>query len=73
MAARFVKNCYEQEPGTVTNLLNDFNWHSLEMTCKIARVTTMYKIVNNKIGVNIPEYNTTNKFQKYLECNAVVL
>ena len=64
MAARFVKNCYEQEPGTVTNLLNDLNWHSLEMTRKIARVTTMYKIVNYKIGVNITKYNTTNKFQK---------
>ena len=56
MAARFVKNCYEREPGTVTNLLNDLNWHSLEIRCKIAQVTTMYKIVNNKIGVNIPEY-----------------
>ena len=32
----FVKIWYEREPGTVTNLLNDSNWHSLEMTRKIA-------------------------------------
>ena len=55
-AARFVKNCCEREPGTVTNPLNDLNWHSLELRRKIARLTTMYKIVNNKTRVNIPEY-----------------
>ena len=55
-AGRFVKNCYVREPGTVTNLLNDLNWHSLELRRKITRLTTMYKIVNGKIAVNIPEY-----------------
>ena len=55
-AVRFVKSCYEREPGTVTSLLNDLNWPSLELRRKIARLTTMYKIVNNKIRVNIPEY-----------------
>ena len=55
-AARFVKNCYVWEPGTVTNLLNDLNWYSLELRRKITRLTTMYKIVNGKIAVNIPEY-----------------
>ena len=54
--ASFVKNCYVREPGTVTNLLNDLNWHSLEQRRKIARLTTMHKIVNNKIAVNIPGY-----------------
>ena len=39
-AARFVKNCYVREPGTVrTNLLNDLNWHSLELRRKITRLT----------------------------------
>ena len=45
-AARFVKNCYVRAPGTVTNLLNDLNWHSLELRRKITP----------KIAVNIPEY-----------------
>ena len=48
--------CFERKPGTVTNLLNDLNWHSLELRHKIARLTTMYKMVNKKIRVNIPEY-----------------
>ena len=47
--------CYERKPGTVTNLLNDLNWHSLELRRKIAQLTTVNKIVNNKIRVNIPE------------------
>ena len=55
-ATRFVKNCNEQEPGTVTNLLNDLNWPSLELRWKIAQLTTMYKMVNDKIRVNILEY-----------------
>ena len=55
-AARFVKNCYVRESGIVTNLLNDLNWHSLELRRKITRLTTMYKIVNGKIAVNISEY-----------------
>ena len=55
-AARFVKNCYVREPGTVTNLLKDLNWHSLELGRKITRLTTMYKVVNVKVAVNIPEY-----------------
>ena len=45
-----------REPGTVTNLLNDLNWHSLELGRKITRLTTMYKVVNVKVAVNIPEY-----------------
>ena len=52
----FVKNCYEREPGTVTSLLSDLNWPSLELRCKIARLTTMYKIMNNEIRADIPEY-----------------
>ena len=55
-AARFVKNCYVREPGTVTNLLKDLNWHSLELRRKITQLTTMHKIVNGKIAVNIPKY-----------------
>ena len=48
--------CFERKPGAVTNLLNDLNWHSLELRRKIARFTTVYEMVNNKMRVNIPEY-----------------
>ena len=51
-----MKNCYVRESGIVTNLLNDLNWHSLELRRKITRLTTMSEIVNGKIAVNISEY-----------------
>jgi hypothetical protein len=28
-SSRFVKNCWERKPGTVTNLLNDLDWPTL--------------------------------------------
>ena len=45
--ARFVKNCLVRESDTVTNLLNDLNWHSLELRRKITRLTTMYEIAQD--------------------------
>ena len=35
-AARFVKNCHKREPATVTQLLEDLNWCSLEHRRKVA-------------------------------------
>lgn len=29
-SAHFVKNCWKQTPGTVSNLLNDLDWLSLQ-------------------------------------------
>ena len=55
-AAKFVKNFYVRESGTVRNFLNDLNWHSIELRRKNTQLTTMYKIVNGKIAVNITEY-----------------
>ena len=40
-AAKFVKNCYKREPGTVANLPKDLKWHSPELRRKITRLTTM--------------------------------
>ena len=37
-AARFVKNCYTREPGTVTNLLNELNWIPLKERRTISRL-----------------------------------
>ena len=55
-AARFVKGCYKYEPGTVTNLLKELNWPSLEMRRKIARLIIFYKIVNGLISIELPPY-----------------
>ena len=55
-AARFVKSCHKREPGTVTQLLKDLNWCSLEHRRKVARLTYMHKIVNGEIAINIPAH-----------------
>ncbi|CAH3191455.1 unnamed protein product [Porites evermanni] len=65
-AARFLKPAASGNPVQSLIFLNDLNWHSLELRRKIARLTTMYKIVNNKTKVNIPEtlkeWNTLPSF-----------
>ena len=55
-AARFVKRCYTYEPGTVTNLLKELNWPTLEKRRKMSRLTNIYKIVNTQIAISIPPH-----------------
>ena len=50
-AARFVKSNYKRTKGTVTSLLSEIGWQSLEDRRRVARLTIMYKIVNE---VDIP-------------------
>ena len=57
-AARFVKNNYDRKAGVVTSLLDDLGWQSLESRRKVARLTTMYKIVNDKIDIQARDYLT---------------
>ena len=72
-AARFMKNCYVWEPGTVTNLLNDLNWHLSELQHKIAWLTNMYKIVSGKIVVDIPEYIVGSTcVTRFFHCNRFI-
>ena len=52
-AARFVNNNYwEREPGTVTNMLNDLGWKSLEERRKNSRLAMLYRIENEMIGID---------------------
>ena len=55
-AARFVKNNYERTKGTVKSLLEDLQWQSLEARRKAARLTLMYKIVNDKVDIPVDRY-----------------
>ena len=55
-AARFVKRCYVRTPGTVTTLLNDLGWPTLQQRRKEARLTTMYKIMNGQTNLELPPY-----------------
>jgi hypothetical protein len=55
-AARFVANNYSRTDGTVSNILNDLNWLSLQERRKNIRLAIMYKIHANDIAIPIPEY-----------------
>ena len=52
-AARFVKNDYSWHTS-VTGLINDIEWQSLQSRRSTLKVTMMYKIIHNL--VSIPSY-----------------
>jgi hypothetical protein len=52
-AARYVNNNYtERTPGTVTTMLRNLGWSSLEDRRRINRLTMLYKIDNNMLGLD---------------------
>ena len=53
-AARFVTNEYKRVEGTVTKILDDLQWPSLEQRRKNNRLAIMYKIQNDQIAIPIP-------------------
>ena len=55
-AARFLKNCYTREPGTVTNLLNELNWIPLKVRRTISRLTLFHKAIHGDGGLAFPDY-----------------
>ena len=57
-AARFVKSKYERSKGTVTRLLKELEWQTLEERRKNIRLTLMYKISNNLIDIPSDRYLT---------------
>ena len=55
-AARFVENNYCREPGTMTKMLEDLHWPTLETRRKYMRLVMFYKITNNEIDMELPPY-----------------
>ena len=55
-AARFVKNCYSREPGTVTNLLHDLHWLPLKVRRTISRLILFHKAIHGAGGLAFPDY-----------------
>ena len=55
-AARFVKSRYQRTPGTVSNLLNDLDWPSLQNRRKSARLTLLHKAIHSESALEIPCY-----------------
>ena len=61
-AARYVTNRY-RNTSSVTSMLGDLEWDTLETRRKKIRLTMMYKIINNLIDIRAEEYltNSSNK------------
>ena len=57
-AARFVTNNYSKTPGTVTNIIKDLNWSTLQSRRQQARLVLFYKIVYNHVDINPLHYLT---------------
>ena len=59
-AARFCKGNYSREPGTLTQILSDLGWETLETRRLIHRLSLMYKIRHELIEIPMHQYLTPN-------------
>ena len=55
-AARFCTNNYSREPGSVTKLLQELGWKTLQRRRKSKRITTLYKMEHNTIDIPLEQY-----------------
>ena len=55
-AARFCKNNYSGEPGSVTTLLQELGWETLQTRRKYKRITTLYKMEHNIVDIPLDQY-----------------
>ena len=53
-AARFVTKNYSRAKGSMTEILKNLQWPTLEQRRKQSRLTTMFKIQNETIAIPIP-------------------
>ena len=75
--ARYVTNRHHNT-SSVSSMIEDFNWKSLEDRTKIAKLTMMYKLVNGLVLINtedrlippdrISRKNNTKAYQIILSC-----
>ena len=59
-AARFCKADYSREPGTVTKLLSDLKWETLETRRLIHRLSMMYKIRHELVEIPMSQHFVQN-------------
>jgi len=55
-AARFAAKDYNKIPESMTSILRNLQWTSLEKRWEINRTTLFYKIVNHHAAININDY-----------------
>ena len=65
-AALFVKNCYMREPGTITNLLDEFNWIPLKVRRTLSRLTLFPLSIHRDGGLAFPDSYEAQKTFKEL-------
>lgn len=53
-AARFVTGEHSREPGTVTRILTELEWPSLQQRRKVKRLSLLHKGINNETAISIP-------------------
>ena len=58
-AARFVKNDYSREQTSVTNMLHQLNWTSLEERRTRNKITLLYKALNDIISISTDHLRLT--------------
>ena len=56
-ASRFCTNNYVREPGSVTKLLKELGWETLQTRRKSKRITTLYKMEHNIIDIPPDQYS----------------
>ena len=54
-AARFIKNCWSREQGTVTKLLADLKWDTLQVRREKARLLMFYKATHGLVDIPLPD------------------
>ena len=55
-AARFCTNNYSREPGSVTKLLQELGWETVQTRRKSKRITTLYRMEHNIIDIPLDQY-----------------
>ena len=58
-AARFCTNNYSREPGSVTKLLQELGWETLQTRRKAKRITILYKMEHNIIDIPLDKLYQT--------------
>ena len=65
-AALYVKNCYMREPGTITNLLDEFSWIPLKVRRTLSRLNLFHIAIHRDGGLAFPDCYEAQKTFKEL-------
>ena len=58
-----MKNCWDRKTGTVTNLLNELDWPSLQDRRKESRPALLHKVIHGEVDMGLPVYVERKKRQ----------